>query len=56
MEDESFMRIRCLELAMAVGPQDAVTVAREFLAFVRGEDGQTAREKIDAALEQAGVR
>lgn len=52
---EQEMRARILEMASRADPHGAVDLARGYLAFVTGESDQSPREKIDAALEVAGV-
>lgn len=54
-EQEQDLRLRCLELAVRA-PGDPMTNARDFHAFVTGEDAKTPRQTIDAALEAANVR
>lgn len=50
------LRIRCLELATQTQAGEPVDIARQFYAFVVGEDNRTPRQIIDAALEAANVR
>ena len=54
-EPEQLLRLKCLELALQA-PGDPMTNARDFHAFVTGEDSKTPRQLIDAALEAANVR
>lgn len=49
------LRARLIELAARSDPYGAVKLATEYLAFVKGETDLTPRQKIDAALEAAGV-
>lgn len=54
MTHEEALRMGCLELAVKA-PGDPLETARQFYAFVTGEDAKTPRQIIDAALEAAGV-
>jgi hypothetical protein len=54
-EQQEQLRLKCLELAVQASG-DPMTNARDFHAFVTGEDAKTPRQVIDAALEAANVR
>jgi hypothetical protein len=54
-EQQEELRLRCLELAVRA-PGDPLRNARDFHAFVTGEDAKTPRQLIDTALEAANVR
>lgn len=54
-EYQEELRLKCLELAVRA-PGDPMANARDFHAFVTGEDAKTPRQVIDAALEAANVR
>lgn len=52
--DDRELRLQCLQLASSAG-YDAVTLARDFYAFVTGESDKSPRERITAALDAANV-
>ncbi len=53
--DDQELRLKCLSLA-AGDPYQAVRLARDFYAFVTGESDLSARDKVNAALDAAGVK
>ncbi len=56
--DEARLALECLKLAqhLSATTDEALGVARDFYAFVIGPDDTSARAKIEAALDEAGVR
>lgn len=58
--EEREVALECLRLAVSNAPiavsLDPVKEAGRFYAFVTGTEPATARDKINAALDEAGVR
>ena len=59
--DQQQLALECLHLAQQASPPCTdlafvLRVANAFYAFVAGEPGETPRERINAALDDADVR